>query len=204
MKFSVLIFKGVILLFMIGVFSSCLTPQAGLKSHMRQFELVKAEESPEQNRLQEELVFSNDLPVEEQPVIPAVVLTVSEAIGDVRQDEPEFASLSVNRLQKAAINRAIRGVERQLSGLAGGQHTISADRSGAGTTVLHELAQKDRKEFREEKSNKKSLDLLRLILYILVAFLIITILGILFKGYLFTIAVLVLLILGVMYLMGLV
>jgi hypothetical protein len=209
MKTSTLVFRGVVLLLFVGLLSSCQTGRSGMKSHMRQFEMVKVDPVSRQAPDQHHAVVE----VAEKEAVAEVVKDLQQtdatetAVDAIPVNPIDFSlmteevvsQLPLNRVQRFAANRLMRNAMSQVAGVAGADQALTS--SGEQVFGLQQLLE-ERRELKEKKSGKSSIDLLRLILYLLVALLIITILGMLFSGHLFTIVVLVLLILGVLYLLG--
>jgi len=209
MKTSTLVFQGVVLLLFVGLLSSCQTGRSGMKSHMRQFEMVKVDPVSRQAPDQHPAVIE----VAEKEAVAEVAEDLQQAdasetavdaipvnpIDFSLMTEEVVSQLPFNRVQRFAANRLLRNAMSQVAGASVGDQAVTGFEEQL--PVVQQLLE-ERRELKEKRSGKSSIDLLRLILYLLVALLIITILGMLFSGHLFTIVVLVLLILGVLYLLG--
>ncbi len=207
MKTSAFVFKGWVLFLMIGLLAGCQTAHLGSKQHMRQFELVKVDAPAPQSAAAVAVVSEEAAETSQEVLDNESTETVS--MGGVEMgleaelltDGATVTVPAMNRLQRAATQRIVRNAQRQAERMVQGivpTTTAGIDHSG----IRPQKARGERLEQLKQHNERTQIDLLRLILYILVAFLVITVLSMLFKGQLFTIAVLVLLIAGVLYLMG--
>lgn len=195
--------KLFLLLILIPLFSSCTRELLISREGIRNLDLVKVESKQRQLVKKENPVIQAEQPTEVAaeaiPEKPLAIPSESDVIRK-RVTEPEASGQTPMNIRQ--IRKAI-SQQHQTTGLSTEEST-----SGDASTRLNLLSSdKGQKKIRDKVSKdysakKPGSDLLRILLYVLIALLIISILGILLPGYLVGIVVLVLLIAVLLYLLG--
>jgi hypothetical protein len=192
--------KLFILLIMIPLFSSCTRELLVSREGIRNLDLVKVESQDRQ-------------PVNKEKPAGQPTSVTAEAIPEQPLEQP--SEINVSQVQAKELERQAnipvtnRQIRKLVSQQAHAMDVASQGKSTANQTDKrginplkkgHQLQNKQSKE--GQTTQNPGSDLLRILLYVLIALLIISILGILLPGYLVGIVVLVLLIAVLIYLLG--
>lgn len=200
MKMSSLFFRFLTLILIAGIFTSCSSDLLVSKREIRKMDLVKVGAPDPQIRKNKEVVQDNEVADQKEEVLNPenqVVDFVDSKSPRSSENRESGLSGAIKRISSSAANIAKR--ESNTT-----SHSKITPESGTRITTPKGIADNllSKSDVKEQKSNEPSINLLRLILYLLIALLIITILGMILPGRLVTIVLLVLLVVALLYLLG--
>jgi hypothetical protein len=199
MRTKRILFRMMMLMVMIGVFSSCQRDVLISKREVRNLDLVKVETADRPVRQpagkttmvhKQDQVATNMTPEANEDV------QLPDALSKI--DESVTITASIPVLQSVPVKVARQAIRNTT------QKTMSQVVATASPLVKPKqtLSRSEKQELKKSGKKSNDIDLVRLILYLLAALLIITILNILFKGYFLSIVGLVLVILLILWLLG--
>jgi membrane-associated HD superfamily phosphohydrolase len=198
MRTKRILFRMMMLMVMVGFFSSCQRDVLISKREVRNLDLVKV--ATAERPVKQPAVKVTEVE-EDQQIATSVPETSEEAsIPSGLSDNVETvaAKTAIPVLQSVPVKVARQAIRNTT------QKAMSQVVATASPLVKPKqtLSRSEKQELKKVGKKSNDVDLVRLILYLLAALLIITILNILFKGYFLSIVGLVLVILLILWLLG--